>query len=216
MEVDVLPRTRAEAIAADLRDRILAGHYSPGQHLRQSAIADIYGVSTTPVREAFSVLAREGLVVKDAHRGVEVFRPSVEELHENFELRRELEPMAARFASKELRGDELSELSDLVEEMRDAKVADYPPLNQEFHRRIYLGARRKRLLDLIMTLREAAASYTSMTVRLYDPDYHRQVQEEHEEILRALNARSGQRAARLVRVHLDNNQRHQAALLESQ
>src|SRR5213593_1234309 len=81
------PRTRAEAIAAELRRAILVGELAPGDRLRQAEMAERYGVSTTPVREAFTALAGEGLVRQDAHRGVVVFSPSVDEVSETYEIR---------------------------------------------------------------------------------------------------------------------------------
>jgi DNA-binding GntR family transcriptional regulator len=66
---------------------IQARELEPGQRLRQAEVAARFGVSTTPVREAFTALAQEGFVRQDAHRGVVVFEPSLEELTETFEIR---------------------------------------------------------------------------------------------------------------------------------
>src|SRR5437879_3251312 len=85
------PPTRAGAVAAHLRQLIMAGDLTPGTHLRQAEVAERFGVSTAPVREAFVILARQGLVRQDAHRGVVVFSPSRHELTEIYDLRKALE-----------------------------------------------------------------------------------------------------------------------------
>lgn len=209
----ILPRTRAEAIANELRRLILAGEYPPGAHLRQAEIAERFAVSTTPVREAFTALAREGLVRQDAHRGVVVFQPSLDELNEIYEIRAVLEPLAAELAARKLTDKDLAELDRLVTEMRSATPEAYPLLNRDFHAIIYAAAGRPRLLDTISTLREASASYLTLTVRHYDVGYRDQVQAEHEQILDALQVRAGKRAAKAIREHLQHNQQHVAKLV---
>jgi DNA-binding GntR family transcriptional regulator len=118
-----LPLTRAGAVAAQLRELINSGEIPPGSRLRQTEVARRFGVSTTPVREAFVALAREGLVRQDTHRGVVVFVPSVEELEEIYEIRGVLEPLATRLAAGKLREAELAALDRIVAEMRTARAA---------------------------------------------------------------------------------------------
>src|ERR1700759_28088 len=79
--------TRAAAVVAELRRLILSGELPAGTHLRQVELAERFGVSTTPVREALMVLGRLGLVRHDAQRGVVVFTPTVRDVLENYELR---------------------------------------------------------------------------------------------------------------------------------
>jgi DNA-binding GntR family transcriptional regulator len=210
---NILPRTRSEAITAELRRAILAGEFSAGERLRQAEIAELYGVSTTPVREAFTALAREGLVRQDAHRGVVVFSPSLEELTEIYQIREELEPLATRLASGALTDEDINAISEIVAAMRTAPPDEYVLLNQQFHGLIYAAAGKPRLQDIIANLRETSASYTKMTARHFDQQYHDQVQAEHEAILDALKRRQGQEAAKLIRKHLHNNERHVAALV---
>ena len=72
--------TIAEQIANALRQEIVIGQLPAGTRLRQVEIAQRFGVSTTPVREAFGLLQSEGLVQIDTHRGVTVFLPTVQDL----------------------------------------------------------------------------------------------------------------------------------------
>src|ERR1700716_4054466 len=116
----LLPRTRAGVVAGKLRELILSGEIAPGTHLRQAEVAQQFGVSTTPVREAFVSLAREGLVRRDAHRGVGVFSASVAELAEIYEIRAALESLSAELAATRLSADRLAAIARVVEHMREA------------------------------------------------------------------------------------------------
>src|SRR5262249_47844344 len=102
------PRTRAAAVAETLRRRIINGDLPPGTRLRQTEVAEQFSVSTTPVREAFTSLAREGFVRQDAHRGVEVFKPTEADIQENYEIRLALEPLAAEIAATSISEDDLA------------------------------------------------------------------------------------------------------------
>jgi DNA-binding GntR family transcriptional regulator len=210
-----VPTTRSKAVASALRQRIKSGELAPGERLRQAEIASLFGVSTTPVREAFTVLAQEGLVRQDAHRGVVVFAPSLAELRETFEIRQALEPLAATLAAEALTDDDLAALQQIVHEMRTAKPGRYYELNRMLHRRIYAAANRDRLISLIEQMREVAASYLAMTVRQYDPAYRERMQAEHEAILGALAERDGERAGDLVQDHLRHGSEHIAKLLRT-
>jgi DNA-binding GntR family transcriptional regulator len=206
--------TRAGAVAERIRQLIKSGELPPGTRLRQAQVAERFGMSTTPVREAFVTLAREGLVRQDAHRGVVVFEPSVQELREVYEIRAVLEPLATELAAKELSEDDITAIERIVVQMRDAKPKRYFELNGKLHRRIYAGARRPRLEEMIHSLRQASANCVAMNFGQYDQDYRDQVQEEHEAILEALRARAPKRAARAMRDHLERSARHVTDLID--
>jgi DNA-binding GntR family transcriptional regulator len=209
---DVLPATRAGAVASELRRLIRSGELGPGDRLRQNEIAARFGVSTTPVREAFTSLAREGLVTQDAHRGVIVFAPSPEDIRENYEIRIALESLAAELAARNITAEELDELDELIAQMRvailDDTVTHATVLNPRFHAIVNDASRRPRLIELIGSMRDAAIAFHSL---LAAPDltaeYADAVGREHEEIVAALRARAPKRAARAVRAHIEHNMR---------
>jgi DNA-binding GntR family transcriptional regulator len=152
--------TRAQAVAIGLRKAILAGEIRGGQRLRQVQVAERFGVSTTPVREAFTILRREGLVEVDNHRGALVVTPSVERLREIYEIRMALEPMAAAAAAPKLSQATLKVLEDLVDKMAEAQDREkYLQLHRDFHDHIYRAAQRPQLLALITNLEECSLVY---------------------------------------------------------
>ncbi len=199
-----LPHTRAQAVADALRTEIMAGVITAGTPLRQVEIAQRFGVSTTPVREAFAALLREGLVVGDSHRGVVVFRPSLADLQENYEIRIALEPLAAAKAAERISDHDLMALESLLAQMRSGTdPIERFAVNRRFHARIYKVAGRPHLAALIERLRDAGHAYGNLfTVRESD---RRQGELEHDAIVEALKARSPARAAQAMADHLQHN-----------
>jgi DNA-binding GntR family transcriptional regulator len=195
---------------------ILSGELAPGARLRQVELAKRFGVSTTPVREAFTALAREGLLRSDEQRGVVVFEPTVADVQENYEIRIALEPLAAELAARNITDEELDELDAIVDRMRKVKRwTAYQPLNREFHALINGAARRERLLAIIESLRDTIEAYIHLDATAQpDAAYKRAVQQQHEGIAEALRARAPKRARTLMREHLEANQQHIASSVE--
>ena len=113
--------TIPEQIAAALRHDIVTGHLAAGTRLRQVEIAHRFGVSTTPVREAFGLLQSDGLVRIDTHRGVTVFLPTIEDLIEHYEIRRALEMLAVEKAAERFQTQDAPPLIAILDEMRDTQ-----------------------------------------------------------------------------------------------
>jgi DNA-binding GntR family transcriptional regulator len=213
-----LPTTRSSAIADELRRLIQNGELRPGERLRQVEIAARFGVSTTPVREAFTSLAREGLIRKDDMRGAVVFEPNLMDLTENYEIRGALEPLATVLAIERLTDAQLDDLDALVRQMRVAKRPKYHALNRSLHAKIYAAAGRPRLVSIIESLRDSSDAYFGMFAQAaaYDRDYQKQVHAEHEEIVAALRERDARAAKTLVATHLEHNFEHLTRRVEKQ
>lgn len=201
----VAVQTRTLAVTDRLRRAILTGELAPGSHLRQVEVAERYGVSTTPIREAFATLAQEGLVIRDTHRGVVVFAPSVSEIAELYEIRAELEPLAARLAAPRLAPMHLDAAQLLVDEMRssdDPAVRD--ELNRHFHVGIYRQSDRPRLLAMIEQLRDSASVYLHLLQSAVPAHqgYRSEADDEHQAIIDSLRRGDADAAAAATRNHL--------------
>ena len=111
--------TRAvDRVYAHLRDGIVAGSYEPGSRLGEVEIAELTATSRTPVREALRRLEMEGLVEVLPHRGARVRSWTADDLDEIYDLRMNLEAMAASRAARRIEDkdvDRLDELCDLME-----------------------------------------------------------------------------------------------------
>lgn len=213
-----LPKTIARAVADRLRAEIRSGELAPGTHLRQAHVAERYGVSTTPVREAFTALEREGLLHSVAHKGVVVFHPTGEDLREIYEIRIPLEALATERAVPNLREEDLAALAELLKRMaaadRKGDMARSGELNDAFHRRIYEAAGRPRLASLIADLRASSRAYTRLFAEL--APRLEQTEAEHQAIYDACVARAAKRAAKAMTAHLQHTVDVVAAGLDPQ
>lgn len=210
-----LPRaTIARSVAEHLRDEIRRGELTPGTRLRQSDVASRLGVSTTPVREAFALLQADGLVQVDAHRGAVVFRPTVADLLELYDLREALECLAIEKAVPQLTVKALDELDQLVERMRGIETdGEWMELNNSLHLHLYSFSRRPRLCSLIENLRQASRAYIQMFLA------HRRTSmrsdDEHAQILAACRAGDVPAAVEALRQHLRHAVREDLRVLET-
>ncbi|MGH2735730.1 MAG: GntR family transcriptional regulator [Actinomycetota bacterium] len=199
-------RTTSEEVAARLRAEILRGVLSPGTRLRQGAVAGRFGVSTTPVREAFALLQAEGLVRIDPHRGAVVFRPSVQDVREYYEIREALETLAITLALPKIDEELLTEVQALVDRMRLVPDEElWTSMNDRFHRILYEASNRPRLCSMIATLRDASSAYIRMYVAQQSPEARSD--DDHQAIIDAcrVGAPAGARAA------VAHHMRHTAA-----
>lgn len=195
-------RTITDTLIDELREEIRSGAIKPGSRLRQLEVAERFGVSSTPVREAFAALEREGMLVSSPHRGVVVFHPTVEDLQETYDIRIPLEAVATEKAVENMTDGDLDALDELLGQMGASteQPTQYNRLNQKFHERIYRASKRPKLEKLIADLREASAAYLRLYATLAPTAD--QTQQEHAEIVAACRARDPKAAAKAVEDHL--------------
>lgn len=131
----------ADEIGNRLRARILRGELQPGQRLTEQGVAQEMGTSPGPVREAFSSLAREGLIISLPHRGTFVSEVSEHEAKTAYYVREVLEPHIAELAMASMTPAAVERLSEKITEMRGAaKRKDFTGLmaaDMEFHGLLY-------------------------------------------------------------------------------
>ena len=136
------PTLLAEAIADSVAEAIATGHLAPGERIVETGLADKYGVSRVPVREALKVLATQGILTGGGHRGYRVVSFSPEKVEQVFEVRLELETILLRDAVANWRrsGGGLGALDAVIETMGTAaRAGDLPGMlraDLEFHRAI--------------------------------------------------------------------------------
>jgi len=206
--------TIAEQIAAALRHEIVTGQLSAGVRLRQVEIAQRFGVSTTPVREAFALLQSDGLVQIDTHRGVTVFLPTIQDLVEHYEIRMALEMLAAEKAAEHFQPQDAPPLVAILDEMHTTSdAAHYVELNQQFHLRLYRLGGRTRLVTMIEELRNASLAYNHLYAAADVPKDAERLDGEHREILAACQAGDPVRAANAERHHIQQTIIHVKKLL---
>ncbi|MFB2552845.1 GntR family transcriptional regulator [Ensifer soli] len=185
-----MPPRPAETIALritrTLAERIVAGGIEPGAKLRQDAIAEEFGTSHVPVREAFRRLEAQGLVVSEPRRGVRVARFTLEEVKEVAEMRAALEVLALRHAAPHLTRAILDAAENATRAGdRAGDMQAWEEANRAFHRLILAPCAMPRLLAAIDDLHAASARFLLTGWRA---EWEAPTDRDHRAILAALRA----------------------------
>jgi len=208
--------TAQDVVLHALRNEILTGTLQPGDQVVQEAVADRYGVSRVPVREALKMLEAEGQVVYHPHRGYFVAELSVSDLLEVYRLRELLEAEAIRTAVPRLSDDEVSGIAALLGEVETAAEAgDIMALtsaNRRFHFAIFEASGMPRLTRLLQQLWEATDAYRALY--FHHEANRRRVAREHARMMTALRRRDADVLVRLHDEHRNNSVGTVRGLLE--
>ncbi len=194
----------ADSVADALEELILAGEWPEGERLNEAHLAERFGVSRTPVREALNRLVASGLVEQRPRRGAVVRGLGPIELIEMFEVMGELEAAAGRLAARRIGPEKLAELERANGRCREALQAGdadrYYRENETFHSLIYVESGNSFLAQEARRLHRRLRPYRRLQLRLRGR--LGQSMAEHEEILTALRDGSEERAASALRSHV--------------
>ena len=197
-------RTRADLLQAEIADAIVRGRYLPGTRLDEQGLADAYGTSRTPVREALRYLTVTGLVEMRPHRGAVVRSATADELAHLFETMAELEAACAHYAALRMSRAEraaLQALHDSAETLAGAHEPErYAAYNLEFHGTIYAGTANPHLAETTLAVRTRVAPYRGAQFQI--PDRALSSQVEHGHVVDAIVAGDAAAAAVSMRVHV--------------
>jgi DNA-binding GntR family transcriptional regulator len=197
-------RTSPETICARVRRGIIRGDYPPGHRLTEDALADEFGVSRIPIREALRVLASEGFVRVQPYYGTFVSELTAEQAGDLLAVRGALEPLAAALAAERRTPDQLAALISLINQGRAAtdekRYDDVSALNGTFHELLAEASGSPTVLTLISQLRDKIDWVYSVEVRRRAGDSWA----EHEEIVSAVADRDSTRASAAARDHVDH------------
>ncbi len=183
-------------------DRIINGHYRPGERVVEFQLAKELGVSQSPVRDALRELAAVGIITIHPRRGARVRMPSATELADISLVRSEIDALAGRLAADRIGNDALGRLESLIDEMLcQLDAGDFAALTEAdvlFHQLIVASTGNKALERAFDQL--APFTRTFLTLTLPDVDV-RHIVLEHRLILAALRDRDGDRTAKAARTH---------------
>lgn len=191
----------ADPIANALRADIMQGKLKSEQPLRQAEIADRFGVSKIPVREALFQLKAEGLVTFYPNRGAVVSKLSGREVEEIYVMRTALETAALERAIPSLTVANLNRAEEILNEIdKEKNMAHWGELNWEFHATLYAPAHLPRLMEWIKNLHANVARY--LVLYLAGMDYQAHSQKEHRLILASCRQGSIEEATGHLTRHL--------------
>lgn len=155
--------TISDKIYNQLSAQIISGEIKPGQKLEEQEIANQFGVSRTPIREAFRLLHTSGLVESKAHRGVTVIELDIEQLGDMYEALQELEALCARLSAERMTAVERKQIERMHQQSKQAveeeDVERFAELNDQLHSAIHQGSRNKTLLETIAKMRKRLTLY---------------------------------------------------------
>lgn len=195
------PRTVAEQVANVLREAIASGTIGAGTPLRQDELAEQFGFSRMPIRDALRQLEAEGIVSIHPTKGAHVARMDSAEISEIYALRELLESEALRLSVPGLADAKLDEAEQVLDQIdAERNVGRWGALNQAFHLALYSACGNHRLLGLIEAHHNAADRY--VRILLSNLDYRNRSQTEHRDLLAACRRRDGNKATGILRQHL--------------
>jgi DNA-binding GntR family transcriptional regulator len=200
------PDFGGELLSATVRrlvlDRIVRGHYQPGERIVEFQLAKELGVSQSPVREGLRELAAVGIVTIHPRRGARVRMPSAKELADVSLVRAEVDALAARLSAGRIPDATLDELEGLIDEMlARLERRDFPGVTAadvRFHQLIAEASQNHALTRAFEQLAPFARTFITLTLPNVDV---RGIVLEHRPILEALRAHDADRAAEAARAH---------------
>jgi len=197
-------RVFREEIREQLIEDILNGRLAPGARIVETRIAQQFGVSQGPVREALRDLELFGFVVSSPFRGTQVRKISTEDLLEIYPIRAALEGVAARAAAVRIDEATLAHLDDLIGLMREAAARDdhraEADADHAFHHAIVKASGNRMLEHVWQTMRLSIT--TCVTHSVTHRSLH-EIAERHVDVLEALRSRDPQRAEAAMRRHIE-------------
>jgi DNA-binding GntR family transcriptional regulator len=199
------PQTVAEGVYQHLRRELLTGRLAPGQWLREQELAESLSVSRTPVREAVRQLAQEGLLQVEANRGVRVKALSLEEAVATYEVRNNLESMAASLAARHIDEAARAELQRhlrAMEAVDPEDQAEHIRTDNEFHALVARLSGNPVLEDLVEKLSERVMRVKILT---RDVNVSAVARAQHARIVEAISRGDEKAAAEAMSKHVLTN-----------
>jgi DNA-binding GntR family transcriptional regulator len=214
MAADGHTRATVDDLTAALREAIVSGTLAPGSWLRQERIAQEYGVSRTPVREALRSLQAQGMVEVVPNQGTRVAGPTLRDIREGYAVRAELEAYAAALAA-ELASD------DQIERMRQAELLfaegvehqrekldgidgrpGWSQANDRFHEAVIEASGNRRLAEMIHFLHDSFPRNLTWPTLHGNSHLLQENVDQHGAVLEAIVGHDALRAAAAMRTHV--------------
>lgn len=162
-----------EIVYEELKRQILIGEIPPGTRMMEVELADVMGVSRTPVREAIRKLEKEGLVTLEPRKGAYASNISIKDMVDVLEVRQGLEAMAAAIAAGRIDDQQKNELLEVIEKYRVAveaeNIEEMIKYDEIFHSTIVSISGNKTLMQIFSTVQELALRFRY----IYYDDFNR-------------------------------------------
>jgi len=199
-------------VAEGLRDGILNGHYPPGTRIRQEDVAEQFGASRVPVREALRILESDGLVTLVANTGAWVSQLTLAECEEVYQMRERLEPLLLRMSAPLLDAARLDALSAIAMRMEEGSdLEGFLQLDREFHLGFYAPAQTAQLGELVHRLWNTTQPYRRAYMSSMGTSHSRIMHDEHHLLVSAVRDGDLDDAERVLAGHIRRTRRQLAS-----
>lgn len=206
-------QTLADRVYEQLRESIIRGKIPDGTELNQVELAESFGVSRVPVREALRRLQSEHLIVANPYQRYVVLTTSPEDVLEMLELREELEVFSLKKAMKLMQAGKLeTKAAEAILARQSLKLRgdQWLATDYEFHRQFHPSPVVSSLID---DLRERVHRYFEFEVVISDNDHRTRMISEHGALLDAISKGDEEEAVRVLRSHVHNTRELLASYL---
>jgi len=197
-------KVHSHVVAEELEEEIIAGIIPAGSRLDETSIAERFGISRTPVREALHILCGRSLAERVPYKGVLVVQISAERIDQMFEAMAEMEATCGRLSSQRMTMSERAELERLHQQMNAlAEAGDhgrYDTANAAFHELLFQGSHNSDLAAMAQALRVKLAPFRKY--QLKDTGRLKRSCIEHQQIVDAILDQDGRAAETALRRHL--------------
>jgi len=209
----VLPISRTKSLkekAYDiLKELILTGRLEQGKLHNEKRLAEVLGVSRTPVREALLELSREGMVSFVPSKGVKVLKITPKQVQEVFELRRIIEGYIMKSISKQLTPVDLKKIEKILSKQDRSASKDeelsFIEMDKEFHLFMASKMGNQQIEAILQNLRDQIHLMGIRAIK--DQSRSQQVLKEHQKIFSALKKKDAKRAHEELMKHLNNTEK---------
>jgi DNA-binding GntR family transcriptional regulator len=192
-----------ERVYQNLEDFILNGEIASGERLIDTKIARNFGVSRSPVREAFRRLEKDGLLINN-DGVITVFTPTLQDVVDLYQVRSGLETVAVHLATQYITEEELQQLKQYLEQTKDAidqnSLEDIISLNTQFHEAIIFYSRNNRLKIMMDNIRSLIRLCRNTIIKHYNRGDS--FLSEHADILKAMETKQPDVAAKRMEQHI--------------
>ena len=201
-----LPTTYSETIYHYIKKEIMDGNVDPGKRVQEKNIAELFGVSTTPVREAFQRLSAEDFLIITARREVIVAKVSLMKIKELFEVVRVLDAVATKKAMKRLTDEDLDKIKKMTKRMsvfyEQKQTQPYFKLNLRIHDMLWKLNPNKFLYQSLVNLAEKCSFYANQLLSLLpNQDYLDSSYKDHLELTAAIEKRDAKKVEKILKSH---------------
>ena len=204
--LSIVKETLNAQIYQILKKRLLEGYYTLGERLVEVKLAEEFGVSRGPVREALKMLIQDELLVQKGNV-IHVFNPSLSDMIEIYQVRQQMESLAAKLAAQNIESSKLEMLENIVEETKTAWLKQdknhVVELSIQFHEIILESSGNRQLISLTNMIRDKVTYFRNSGVKGGMRD--ESLIEEHTRILSALKQRNGDKAGKEMQEHIEHD-----------